>query len=242
MEFNYSNKSSVIPLIDYTRLNETDTVDNINAFCNQALAATEFVAALCVYPKYIAHLKSRLIGTPIKIATVVNFPEGCTSFLEVETQISKALCDGVDEIDIVFPYQRFLNGDTTYAYQFIKDCRAMCGDHVLKVILETGAIIDAELIKEASHLIIDAKADFIKTSTGKIAIGATVDAATAILHTIEKFGATKQDKPIVGLKVSGGIREWHDAFQYTQLVETMMGSAWISPQTFRIGTSRLLNE
>ncbi|BDL40334.1 hypothetical protein MSPGM_29240 [Methylorubrum sp. GM97] len=145
------------------------------------------------------------------------------------------LADGADEIDLVLPYRALIRGDAESARTMVEAVRAACGGQLLKVILETGELEDPGLIAQASRLSLEAGADFIKTSTGKTAVSATLPAAEIMLEAIRTHGG---DRP-VGLKVSGGLRRVEDAAAYLALADRMMGADWVSPNTFRIGASAL---
>jgi deoxyribose-phosphate aldolase len=229
----------LLGFIDFTRLNENDSEANIAAFCEKAQLPLGHVAAVCVYPEFVRLAAAQFADTPVKVATVANFPEGSSSIESVLLEIGSALEDGAQEIDVVFPWQRYLAGEREYAQSFINSCKAACGDKVvLKVILETGAFSDLAVIAEAAKDVLTAGADFIKTSTGKIAQGATLDAAAVMLLVIRHT----QLKRKAGIKISGGVKGIEQALQYLQLAESIMGREWVSPATFRIGTSRLVDE
>lgn len=231
----------LIGLIDLTSLNDTDTNASIAAFCEKAQTSFGHVAAVCVYPQFVRLCAAQFAGTPVRTATVVNFPEGRDDLDSVLLATGRALDDGAQEIDVVFPYSRFLAGDKDFAHIFVESCKAACGDNVqLKVILETGAMPDVESIAEASRVALIAGADFIKTSTGKIPAGASLEAAAAMLLVIREL--TPQLKRRSGIKVSGGIREIPQAAAYVELAEKIMGKDWVAPETFRIGASRLVDE
>lgn len=183
----------LIPLLDLTSLNDDDTPEAIAALCARAVTPFGPVAAVCVYPRFVKQAKERLAGTGVRVATVANFPAGTGLPDDVEREIATAVADGADEIDMVIPpldyvpKQRFANRRTV-----MWKARKACSDRPMKVILETGRYrsggadprqlfsADAEL----SEMAILEGADFIKTSTGKIAVGATPDAATAMLQTV----------------------------------------------------------
>ena len=227
----------LVELIDLTSLNETDTAETISALCQKAVTPLGHVAAVCFYPRFVKLAKEKLANTPVKIATVANFPHGNESLENVLALIRSAIKDGADEIDVVFPYPFFLQGNKEEAYEFIRQCKAECTDAILlKVILETGALVEAALIAEVSYNVSNAGADFLKTSTGKIAVGATLDAARVMLETIKKI-----PRPI-GIKISGGVRTIEQALQYIALAEDIMGPGWVSPKHFRIGASQLLDQ
>jgi deoxyribose-phosphate aldolase len=231
---------SILKLIDLTSLNETDTELSIKTLCHKAVTPFGHVAAVCVYPKFVQQAKTLLQTTPVKIATVVNFPEGKDSLQQVLPLIAEALSDGANEIDVVFPYTQYLAGQRQMACNFIHQCKEACGDNILKVILESGALNDETIITEASRDALLAGADFLKTSTGKIAAGASLSAATAMLKVIKQLSG--ELKRPLGFKASGGIRTIEQAQQYLDLANQIMGTGWISPKTFRFGASQLLDE
>ncbi|HLB42892.1 MAG TPA: deoxyribose-phosphate aldolase [Gammaproteobacteria bacterium] len=231
----------ILSFIDLTSLSDSDTEDSIKLFFEKANTSYGHVAAVCLYPRFVRLAVTQFAKTPIRIATVANFPEGSSSLENVLIEIHQALEEGAQEIDVVFPYSRYLANEQQYAHDFISACRMSCGTNTtLKVILETGALNDAATIAHASDTAMIAGADFVKTSTGKIAQGATLEAAAIILFTIKQARAELQRE--IGLKVAGDIREIQQAAQYIQLAEHIMGNEWVTPHTFRIGASQLVNE
>lgn len=225
-----------IGLLDLTTLSDTDTDDSVRALCAKAHGMHGSVAAVCLYPQFVKTAKAALAGTNIKVATVANFPTGKDNPSAVLVAIQTAIADGADEIDVVLPYESFVLGHLPHVSQFIEACKTQCGDTTLKVILESGILPSEGIVAAASQLCIDAGANFLKTSTGKVPIGATLDAAEAMLNTI------KQNKKPVGFKASGGIRTWDDAQKYLALAEKIMGKDWVTPKTFRFGASSLLGD
>lgn len=230
-------KKQILSLIDLTSLNNTDTDAVIDELCEKAITPLGSVAAVCVYPRFVARAKKNLLGSGVKVATVANFPQGEMPIDEVLDSIQQSLSEGAQEIDVVFPYARYqLGGD------FIQQCKALCGDDiVLKVILETGQIPGIEAIGVMSRDVLLAGADFLKTSTGKIAIGATLPAAKAMLEAI-KVISLQQPGRVFGFKASGGVRTVAQAVDYLTLAQTIMGPDWATPATFRFGASQLLAE
>ncbi|WP_423063309.1 deoxyribose-phosphate aldolase [Candidiatus Paracoxiella cheracis] len=227
----------LIPLLDLTNLNDDDTPKSIEKLCQQASTPFGEVAAVCIYPKFVGQAKNLLVGTSIKIATVVNFPNGNETLSDCVTQIKRVIQDGADEIDVVMPYEAYMRGQTDDVLEFLQACRGIMGpDIVMKVILETGALIYHELIAGACEIAIRAKADFIKTSTGKINPGASPQAAEIILNVIKKSGEP------VGFKAAGGVRTVEQATEYLSLAENIMGKAWISAKKMRFGASSLLQD
>jgi deoxyribose-phosphate aldolase len=231
----------IFGLIDLTSLNATDTEESIALWCEKAVSPFGQVAAVCVFPYFVRQVAATFANTPIKTATVANFPEGNDPLETILLDIGRALEDGAQEIDVVFPYQRYLAGERQYARTFVSACKTACGDAVtLKVILETGILVDFALIADASWDALTAGADFIKTSTGKSAAGASLEAAAVMLLVIQHVQS--QLKKPIGLKISGGIKEISQAAQYIALAEKIMGPHWVTPATFRIGTSKLVDE
>lgn len=231
----------LIPLIDLTSLNATDDEAGIASFVHSAVTPFGRVAAVCIYPPFVRLAREELNGNDgknIAVATVVNFPEGQQRREEVLKATGKALDDGANEIDLVLPYHALLDDDLETPAKMVNAVSALCVAHQakLKVIIESGALESAEKIREASVICIDNGADFIKTSTGKIKVGATPEAVATILDTILAYGV----KETVGLKISGGVREIADLPPYLDLITRKMGEAWMKPQHFRIGASALL--
>ncbi|MDD4557108.1 MAG: deoxyribose-phosphate aldolase [Alphaproteobacteria bacterium] len=226
-----------IKLLDLTSLNKDDTESKIEALCKKAVTPYGNVAAVCVYPRFIPFAIDYLKGTGVKTATVVNFPEGKMSIEETRKEIQKAINFGSDEIDAVFPYQKFMAGDFSFCKDFLKMVTEECGKkHVSKIILETGELKKLSLIIEASKMCINFEIDFLKTSTGKTEVSATPEVANAILETIST------GKKAVGFKASGGIKTAYDVKKYLILANSIMGSRWISPKNLRIGASSVLDD
>lgn len=220
-----------LPLLDLTDLGETCTEPRIDALCRDAKRGG--VAAICVWPRFIEQGARALAGTGIRIATVINFPDGGEDCARATDDTAEALRDGAGEIDLVLPYRALLRGEAAIARDMVEAVRDTCGSAILKVILETGELADPDRIREASRIALEAGADFLKTSTGKSAVSATPEAAEAMLAEIRASG-----RP-AGLKVSGGLRSIADAATYLALADRLMGPAWVSPKTFRLGASSL---
>lgn len=218
-------------LIDLTYLGQDDD-KAIDTLCAKA----QGVAAVCVYPHYISRVQNKIHDNTIKIATVVNFPEGNRDLEAVLTEIEKAIEYGADEIDIVLPYRPFLEGNFHPVNVFLAAVRKRCRRQILKIIIESGALLKPALIRLAGQMVIDSGADFIKTSTGKINTGATLEAAYTLLTLIEQ-----NNNPLMGLKLSGGIRTIPEAHAYLYLAREVMGSVWLKPKTLRIGASQLMD-
>jgi deoxyribose-phosphate aldolase len=228
-------------LLDLTSLKPTDTEASIAEFLQKANSPYGHVAAVCIYPQFVRLAAAQFAHSPIKVDTVANFPDGSSSLDDVLIQIGSSLEDGAQEIDVVFPYARYLAGERHYAHTFVESCKAICGDQVtLKVILETGALGDPAIIADAAYDVLAAGADFVKTSSGKISQGATLEAAATMLLVIKHI--TPQLKHKVGIKVSSGIRNIQQAAQYIALADSIMSRDWVTAATFRIGTSGIAME
>jgi deoxyribose-phosphate aldolase len=230
----------LISLLDLTSLKGAQTSFEIAAFFEKAQSPLGHVAAVCIHPSYVRQAVSQFANTSIAVASVANFPEGNAALETVLIEIGRLIQDGAQEIDVVFPYQRYLSGERQYAHTFVESCKAVCGTNVtLKVILETGALSDPTIIADASYDVLSAGADFIKTSTGQALEGVTLNAAATILLVIKHIST--QVKYPIGFKVSGGIRDIQQAAQYVELADQMMGQHWVTPANFRIGASYLMD-
>jgi len=230
--------------IDLTSLNTEDSKESIWRFTE---TVNDFegsrpdvpnVAAICVFPNLVSTVKEALTAEDVKIAAVAGgFPSSQT-FAEVKiAEVSLALADGADEIDIVFNAGAFFEEDWEELCQEIEEIKAVCRDAHLKVILETGLLKTASNIQKATILSMYSGADFIKTSTGKVYPGASPEAVYVICQTIKEYSRMHRRK--VGIKVSGGVRTAEDAVNYYTLVKTILGNEWLTPQLFRIGASGL---
>ena len=232
-----STAHRAIALLDLTELGDHATVDDVTALCTRAVGPHGKVAAVCVWPRHVAHAARQLAATGVRIATVVNFPSGNDDIDAVVELARAAQLDGADEIDLVLPYRAFLAGDHARGAAMISAVRqavAAGSGKTLKVILETGELVDLAVIRAAAELAIRHGADFIKTSTGKTPVSATLGATQVMLQVIHDLD------PAVGLKPSGGIRTLADAAAHLAQADTIMGPAWASPATFRFGASGLL--
>lgn len=227
-------------LVDLTNLNDDCSAQDIDALCARATTPFGAVAAVCVWPRFVAQSVEALKGTPVKVATVVNFPAGGVDLWPVLEETRQAIADGADEIDLVMPYNAFMEGRRGYAEEMIIRVKAeIPAPAILKVILETGEIKDPLLIHVASEVAIAAGADFIKTSTGKVPVNATLEAAEVMLTVIEE---TRRDMlKDIGFKPAGGIRTVEDAANYLAIADRLLGANWVSAATFRFGASGLLD-
>lgn len=227
----------LLPLLDLTSLGEDDTPAGIRALCASARTPHGSPAALCVYPEHVTTVRDALAGSAAKVATVVNFPDGGDDAARIARETRRAIAAGADEVDLVLPWRALRDGNVAQARAGVEACRTACGPGVaLKLILETGALGDAALIRAACELGLDAGVDFLKTSTGKVATNATPEAAAVMLDAIAARGGR------CGFKAAGGIRTLADAAVYLQLAEARLGAAWVTPVRFRIGASALFGE
>ena len=220
-------------MIDLTDLDDGHSPDGIDDLCARAIL--HGTAAVCVWPEFVERCVAARSGSTLRVATVVNFPGGEDPIADVVALVESARAAGADEIDVVIPWRAVLRGDTSHAIDLLAATRRATGDATMKVILESGAVADAETVRELADLAIAGGADFLKTSTGKTARGATLAAAATML------GAIADVERVVGLKPSGGIRTFDDAEQYLALADGAMGPGWATPATFRFGASGLLD-
>lgn len=228
-----------LPLVDLTNLEDDCTPADIDKLCRRAVTPHGPVAAVCIWPRFVGQAATRLAGSGVRVATVVNFPAGGTDTLEVVAQARAAVGEGADEIDLVMPWRAFLDGRRGFAETQIARVRAACPDATLKVILETGELGDALLIHAAANMAIAGGADFIKTSTGKVKVNATLEAAEVMLTVIEEI--RREGGREVGFKPAGGIRTVDDAAAYLAIADRLLGSNWVSAAHFRFGASGLLD-
>jgi len=236
----------ILSSIDLTTLNPTDTKElaerltvKVDKF-HDKFPNLPNVAAICAYPTLLEVIRKNLLIPGVKIATVsAGFPSSMT-FLEVkELETRMAVSKGSDEIDVVLSIGEFLSGNYSGIINEISSLKKICGKVTLKVILETGALKSSENIWKASMLAMQAGADFIKTSTGKLEPAATPEAAWVMCNAIKDYDLKTGRK--VGFKAAGGIVESADAVIYVAIVEEILGSEWLNNRLFRIGASRLVN-
>ncbi len=240
-----------ITYIDLTTLEGSDTFEKVRKLCGKAVKPSEektspSCAAVCIYPRFIDFVAHILFDTNIKTATVAtSFPSGQVPLELKLAEVKYCIEQGADEIDMVISRGEFLSSNYEFVSDEISQISDLCkagknGKPVhLKVILETGELKTTENIYLASVLAINAGADFIKTSTGKISPAATLEAAYVMLTVInEHFKKTGKK---VGFKPAGGIRTTDEALQYISLVKNICGDDWLTPELFRIGASSLLD-
>jgi deoxyribose-phosphate aldolase len=237
---------SLLNVIDLTCLNTTDNKSHIIHFTGKVnsfsgrFSNIPNVAAICVFPNYVAVVKEKLTARNVKIASVAGaFPTSQTFRSIKVTECKMAVEAGADEIDIVIPVGAFLGNDFTMVVDEIKEIKGAIGSKQLKVIVESGLLGDYEHIFRASMIAMDAGADFIKTSTGKTTISATPEAAFVMCRAISDFYTETGIR--VGFKAAGGIVTPAEAINYYQIVKHSLGEGWLNNDLFRIGASRLAN-
>lgn len=232
----------VFSCIDNTTLMATDTDASVEAFCRHTLAlrgaAYGPVAAVCVYPRFVAAARKVLEGSGIRVASVAGaFPHGQLPLELKVAEVRYAVGQGADEVDMVLSRGLVLKGDADGVVREVQAMKEACQGRTLKVILETCELPSSTLVAQASQLAIDGGADFIKTSTGKGASGATLEAAETMLDVIVQN--VKKTSKKVGFKAAGGISTPEEALQYASLAKKIVGDDYVNNQTFRIGASRL---
>ena len=232
--------------IDLTTLACTDSVESVTRFARRA---AEFyidyphipnVASICVYPPFVETVGLAVDGTSMRITSVSGGFPASQTFLEVKVlETAMAIENGADEIDIVINVGELLEGRLDEMASEIEVLREEASDVVLKVIIESGALKTPELIRKASLLSMMAGTDFVKTSTGKIDVAATPEAAVVMCEAIRDYYEKTGRK--VGFKAAGGVRTAEDAALYYTIVEQTLGKEWLTPELFRIGASSVAN-
>lgn len=234
-------------MIDLTTLEGQDTPGKVRQMCYKAahvhdeVPGIPRVAAVCVYPTLVRVAREALKGTNIHVAAVATaFPSGQGPSSVKIDDTKYAVEEGADEIDMVISRGRFLAGDYNFVFDEIAAVKEACGKAHLKVILETGELSTLDNVRRASELAIQAGADFIKTSTGKIQPAATPEVTLVMLEVIrDHYYATGK---MIGMKPAGGIRDSKTALKYLVIVKETLGNAWLDPDWFRFGASTLAND
>ncbi|MEU4893463.1 deoxyribose-phosphate aldolase [Streptomyces sp. NPDC044780] len=241
-----------ISMIDLTTLEGADTPGKVRALCAKGLnpdptdRTAPRVAAICVYGDMVATAKEALGGSDIQVAAVATaFPSGRAALPVKLADTREAVAAGADEIDMVIDRGAFLSGRYLEVFEEIRQVKDACAREDgtaahLKVIFETGELQTYDNVRRASWLAMLAGADFIKTSTGKVAVNATPPVTLVLLEAVRDFRAATGVQ--VGVKPAGGIRTSKDAIKYLVMVNETLGEEWLSPQWFRFGASSLLND
>ena len=234
-------------VIDLTTLNVTDNGSSIVSFVNKVnqfssnFPGIDNVAAICTWPSLAAKVREVLTAQGVSICVVsAGFPDWHT-FPEVKVaETSLAVMDGAEEIDIVINVGDVISGNYDTVFDDISEVKAACGSAKLKVILESGIYGTLEQVKTAAIIAMEAGADFIKTSTGKVSPAATPEAFYVMAQAVKAFNKKSGKK--IGLKPAGGISTTDDALIYYAIVKEVLGDEWLNNKLFRIGTSRLAND
>ena len=236
-----------LSMIDLTTLEGKDSPGKVKQLCYKAAHLHDRypdlpnVAAICVYPTMVPIAKKALTGTNINIASVAtSFPSGMADLQSKLDEVKSVVDAGANEIDMVISRGRFLRGDYNYVSDEIAQVKDACGDAHLKVILETGELVTLDNVRLASDIAMEAGADFIKTSTGKVSPAATPPVVLTMLESIRDFETKTGEK--IGMKPAGGIGTAKQAIQYLVMVKETLGEDWLSPDLFRFGASSLAND
>jgi len=242
---------TAISMVDLTTLEGADTAGKVRALCSKAVrpdptdATVPSVGAICVYNDMVSIARTQLDaigGKHVPVAAVSTaFPSGRASMAVKIQDTQDAIDAGAAEIDMVIDRGAFLSGQYGLVFDEIVKIREVCGDRAhLKVIFETGELITYDNVRKASYLAMLAGADFIKTSTGKVAPAATPPVVLVMLEAVKDFYQMTQRR--IGVKPAGGIRNTKDAIKQLVLVNETAGPEWLTPEYFRIGASALLND
>jgi deoxyribose-phosphate aldolase len=236
-----------VSVIDLTTLEGADTAGKVRQLCAKAVCPAPTipeipsVAAICVYPSLVAIARAALAGTGVRTASVATgFPAGQVSLKAKLRDTEDAVGAGAEEIDMVISREAFLAGDDVRVMREIARVKDTCGDAHLKVILETAELGSYDHVRHASMLAMEAGADFIKTSTGKAAAGATPGVCLVMLEAIRDH--VERTGRIVGFKAAGGVSTSKAALQRLVLVKETLGDEWLIPERLRIGASSVLND
>jgi len=236
-----------LSMIDLTTLEGKDSAGKVKQLCYKAMhlhdemSGLPTVAAICVYPTLVRTAKKALQGSNVKVAAVATaFPSGLAPRSIKIADTKYAVREGADEIDMVISRGKFLEGEHNFIFDEIAAVKEACGAAHLKVILETGELGTLDNVRLASEIAMQAGADFIKTSTGKVQPAATLPVTLVMLEAIRDY--YYETGKMIGMKPAGGIAVAKQALQYLVMVKETLGSAWLSPDWFRFGASRLAND
>jgi deoxyribose-phosphate aldolase len=239
-------KKFLLGSVELTTLKTTDSEESVMAFTEKvnqfddAYPDLPHVATICVYPNFAKTVAETLEVDGVEIACVSgSFPSSQT-FTEIKiAETALAIKDGATEIDMVMPVGKFLSGNYEDVADEIAEMKAVCGEHKMKVILETGCLKTASNIKKAAIIAMYGGADYIKTSTGKVEPAATPEAAYVMCQAIKEY--YEKTGIQIGFKPAGGLNSVMDALIYYTIVKEVLGNEWLTNQWFRLGTSRLAN-
>lgn len=217
--------SAAVALLDLTGLEEDAGEARVAALCAQA--RTGPVAAVCIAPRFVGQAAAALAGSPVRVATVANFPAGLDDPRGARAEAERAVAEGAQEVDVVFPYLAFAAGDRVAALAVVVETRAGTQGATLKVTLEAQRLETERLIRTAATAALDAGADFVCTATGKLSTGASPAAARVMLEAVRDHGRG-------GFK-AGAVRDAREAAAYLALADEVVGTGWTAPDTFRLG-------
>lgn len=234
-------------MIDLTTLEGKDTEGKVKQMCYKAqhvathIPGLPTVAAVCVYPNHVKTAVRELENTRIKVASVATaFPSGNSNRKVKIADTKLAVTHGADEVDMVISRGKFLEGEYNFVHDEIAQVKEACGTARLKVILETGELSTLDNVRIASEIAIAAGADFIKTSTGKVAPAATMEVTYVMLQTIADY--YDRTGKMIGMKPAGGISNAKLALQYLVMLNETLGEQWMTNEWFRFGASSLAND
>ncbi len=236
-----------LAMTDLTTLEGKDSPEKIRALCRKAVqpvegdASVPSVAAVCVYPRFVSLARELLDGSGVRVASVATaFPSGQLPLPLRVAEVRSAVEDGADEIDMVISRGGFLAGGEDQVFQEIGAVKEACGPAHLKVILETGELETYDLVRRASDLAIEAGADFVKTSTGKVQPAATMGVTLVLMESVRDHWMRTGRR--IGVKPAGGIKTAKQALHYLVMLKETLGPEWMTPELFRFGASSLAND
>ena len=236
-----------LSMIDLTTLEGKDSPGKVKQLCYKASHLHDSfpnlpnVAAICVYPTMVPVAKKALVGTGINIASVATaFPSGMVDIKAKLDEVKLVVESGANEVDMVISRGKFLGGEYQYVYDEIAQVKECCGEVHLKVILETGELMTLDNVRLSSDISMEAGADFIKTSTGKVSPAATPSVVLTMLEAIRDYKGKTGKK--IGMKPAGGISTAKQAIQFLVMIKETLGNDWLSPKLFRFGASSLAND
>jgi deoxyribose-phosphate aldolase len=237
-----------VAMCDLTTLEGKDTPGKVAYLCRKALQPAEAkynvppCAAVCIYPNMTRYARKFLgENSPVHVAAVATgFPSGQYPLRTKLEEVRRTVADGADEIDMVINRNAFLTGDHAQVYDEIAATKEACGPAHLKVILETGELVTYDNVRLASEIAMQAGADFIKTSTGKVSPAATLPVTLVMLEAIRDYFFATGIR--IGMKPAGGIRTSKQALAWLVMVKETLGDDWLTPDLFRFGASTLVND
>lgn len=241
---NVAEAQFILSCIDLTDLSDDLSRTDIERLCARADTPHGPVAAVCLKPRFVDIAFEHLRHNTIRIATVINFPDGDGDRERIIHQAVDLVNAGAQELDLVFPYEDFLAGREEKVRHLLDSCRQAVGsDITLKIIMETAAFNDHNTLRRAADLALMSGCDFLKTSTGQYSGGgATLETSAVLLQAIRERESDSNSSVPVGFKASGGIRTLKGAVQFKTVVAEMMGEEWLNPHLFRVGASMLLDD